>query len=69
MKKLVLEINDSVMDRFLWLLKHFSRDEVVIVDDDAIMTREDRAAYEKAKKELEKGEAVTLDELKKELIH
>lgn len=69
MKRLVLEINESVMERFLWLLKHFSREEVNIVDDDAIMTREDHAAYEKAKEELERGEAVSLEKLKKDLIH
>ena len=67
MKRIVLEVNESVIDKFMWLLKHFSRDEVEIVDDDTLFTREDNAAYEKAKKELERGEAISLEELKKEL--
>jgi hypothetical protein len=32
MKTLTLKIDDSVSDNFLWLLQHFSQNEVSIVD-------------------------------------
>lgn len=32
MKTLTLAIDDRVKDRFLWLLGHFSRDEIRILD-------------------------------------
>ncbi len=32
MKTLTLAIDDRVTDRFLWLLGHFSRDEIRILD-------------------------------------
>ena len=32
MKTLTLKIDDSVSDKFLWLLQHFSQNEVSIVD-------------------------------------
>lgn len=32
MKTLTLKIDDSVSDKFLWLLQHFSQNEVSIVE-------------------------------------
>ena len=32
MKTLTLAVDDSVKDKFLWLLEHFSRDEIRILD-------------------------------------
>jgi hypothetical protein len=32
MKTLTLKIDDSVSDKFLWLLQHFAQNEVSIVD-------------------------------------
>ena len=32
MQTLTLAIDDRVKDRFLWLLEHFSRDEIRILD-------------------------------------
>ena len=69
MKRVILEVNDSVIDKFMWLLKHFSKNEVAIVDDDTLFTKEDLAAYKKATKELKKGETTSLEELKEELTH
>lgn len=34
MKTLILKLDDSVSDKFLWLLQHFSQNEVSIVDAD-----------------------------------
>jgi hypothetical protein len=32
MKTLTLKVDDSVSDKFLWLLQHFAQNEVSIVD-------------------------------------
>lgn len=32
MRTITLQIDDSVSDKFLWLLDHFSRDEIKILD-------------------------------------
>ncbi len=38
MQTLTLQIDDSVNEKFMWLLKHFSPDEVAILDSDMLMS-------------------------------
>jgi hypothetical protein len=33
MRTITLQIDDSVSDKFLWLLDHFSKDEIKILDE------------------------------------
>ncbi len=34
MQTLILKVNDSVIDKFFWLLKHFDKSEIEILDFD-----------------------------------
>ena len=34
MKTLTIRINDTVSDKFAWLLEHFSPDEIIILEQD-----------------------------------
>ena len=38
MQTLTLQIDESVNEKFMWLLKHFSPDEVAILDSDMLMS-------------------------------
>lgn len=70
MKTLTLKIDDSVSDKFLWLLEHFSSSEIKIleqadyVSDDEYLRSVDgmvQSIHEARNESLERG--VTLDEL------
>lgn len=41
MKTLTLHVSDEISDQFLWLLKHFSPDEIAIVDIQAHFSDDD----------------------------
>jgi hypothetical protein len=41
MKTLTLAIDDRVKDKFLWLLQHFSRDEIRILEQSEHMSDDD----------------------------
>lgn len=40
MQTLTLQIDDAVNEKFMWLLNHFSKDEVAILDSDIMVTDE-----------------------------
>lgn len=64
MHTITIEVNDSEVDKFYWLLDHF-KDQAKIVSDEPIETPEDLRAYRLAKKEQEDGETVSFEDLKK----
>lgn len=33
MKTITLKVDENIFDKFQWLLKHFSKDEIVIVNE------------------------------------
>lgn len=41
MKTLTLAIDDRVKDQFTWLLEHFSRDEIRILDQSDLVSDDD----------------------------
>jgi hypothetical protein len=40
MQTLTLQVDDAVTEKFMWLLNHFSPDEVAILDSDTLVTDE-----------------------------
>jgi len=66
MKTLTLNIEDSIFDEFIIYLNQKYSTKINIIEDD-IFTVEDEEAYNKAIKELENGEAISLEQLKEEL--
>ncbi|MCL5991515.1 MAG: hypothetical protein M1419_05375 [Bacteroidetes bacterium] len=65
MKTLTLNISESIYDELLSLLNTKYPDNISVVDDD-IFTEEDETTYLEALGELERGEAINLEQLKKE---
>jgi hypothetical protein len=70
MRTITLQINDSVNDKFLWLLDRFSKDEVKILeqsdyvsDDEYLRQIEGIAQSIKAARSESIEQSVTLDEL------
>jgi Ni2+-binding GTPase involved in maturation of urease and hydrogenase len=63
MKTLTLNIDDNIYDEFMTLLKSKYYYKISIIDDD-IFTKEDEKAYRKGITQLEKGEALSLEQLK-----
>lgn len=41
MKTLTLSIDDSVSDKFMWLLQHFSTNEIRVLSSEVIMSDDD----------------------------
>lgn len=41
MEMITLKIDDSVKDKFFWLLKHFDKDEITILDRDEFKSDDD----------------------------
>ena len=66
MKTLTLNISDSIYDELLSLLSTKYPDDISVIDDD-IFTEEDEKAYLEALGELERGEAISFEQLKKEI--
>ena len=70
MKTLTLRVNDTVSEKFAWLLEHFSPDEIIIleqdeyVDDDTYLRTIDGMVQSILDARIEPAEnAVTLDNL------
>ncbi|WP_019895132.1 hypothetical protein [Hydrogenovibrio halophilus] len=70
MKTLTLQVNDEVSDKFLWLLTHFSPNEIAILDtedglDDDAFLRRDPQMVESLKQARNEPESngVSLEEL------
>ncbi len=41
MKTITLKIDDDVSDKFMWLLQHFSKNEVTVLDCDGYLSDDD----------------------------
>lgn len=69
MKKIEINIQDSIFSKFLWLLGHFSSDEIQIDTklDYEIALKEDKEAYNIAMNDFGKGNIDTLEQLKKKI--
>ena len=70
MQTVTLKIEDSISDKFLWLLNHFSQNEITILDQDKYVSDDEylrsidgmvESILEARKEPIEKG--VTLDKL------
>ncbi len=70
MQTVTLKLEDSVADKFLWLLSHFDKQEISIIDKDEYISDDDylrsidgmvESILEARKEPIEKG--VTLDKL------
>jgi len=70
MQTVTLKLEDSVSDKFLWLLDHFDRDEISIIDKDEYISDDEylrsidgmvESILEARNEPIEKG--VTLDKL------
>ena len=70
MRTITLLVEDSISDKLLWLLKHFDKKEVAIIDEDRYITDDEylrsipgmvESILEAKNEPIEKG--VTLDKL------
>ena len=70
MQTITLKVEDNVNDKFLWLLEHFSKNEIKILDQSEYQSDDDylrsingmvQSIQEARKEPIEKG--VTLDKL------
>ena len=70
MQTVTLKVEDSVSDKFLWLLSHFSKKEVSIIDQEEYVSDDEylrsidgmvESILEARKEPIEKG--VTIDKL------
>ena len=70
MQTVTLKLEESISDKFLWLLKHFDRDEISIIDKDEYISDDEylrsidgmvESILEARNEPIEKG--VTLDKL------
>ena len=71
MKTVTLKIEDSISDKFLWLLNHFSKNEIQILeqsdyvsDDEYLRSIEGMVESIKEARDEPIEKAVTLDKLK-----
>ncbi len=68
MRTLRLNVDDSIYDIIVKFLSLLPKDKIVFIEDDEdIMTKELLEEKMKALEELEQGEAISLEEIKKEL--
>jgi hypothetical protein len=70
MKTICLEVKDDIFNKVLDFLKLLPKDSINVRVDDAddIFTVEDEKVYKKSIRELRNGEAISLEQAKKELI-
>lgn len=70
MKTIRLEVRNDIFSKVLDFLRLLPEDsfKVRVDEPDDIFTEDDKKAYEKAVSELQNGEAVSLDQAKKELL-
>ena len=58
MPNVVLQVNESVMEKFMWLLGHFSKEEIILRDESFLAAK---AYLHKEREDMEKG-AKMIDE-------
>ena len=70
MKTICLEVKDDIFNKVLDFLKLLPKDSINVRVDDAddIFTVEDEKVYKKSIRELRNGEAISLEQAKKELL-
>ena len=70
MKTICLEVKDDIFNKVLDFLKLLPKDTINVRVDDAddIFTVEDEKVYKKSIRELRNGEAISLEQAKKELL-
>lgn len=70
MKTICLEVKDDLFTKVLDFLKLLPEDSfnVRTDDDDDVFTEDDRAAYNEAIRELKAGEAIDLEQAKREIL-
>jgi len=70
MKTICLELKDDIFYKVLDFLKLLPKDSIKVRVDDAddIFTVEDEKVYKKSIRELRNGEAISLEQAKKELL-
>ena len=70
MQTITIKLDDNISDKFLWLLNHFSKDEVSIIDKDEYVSDDEylrsidgmvESIIEAKNEPIEKG--VTIDKL------
>lgn len=71
MKTICLEVKDDIFARVFDFLKLLPEDSFRVRLDDAddVFTDEDEKIYEKSIRELRSGEAISLDQAKRELLN
>ncbi|CAA6810932.1 MAG: Unknown protein [uncultured Campylobacterales bacterium] len=55
MKTITIKIEDTIYDKFKWLLSHFTKDEAYIVEDFDYISKEDIHKLEKISNEYKNG--------------
>ncbi len=69
MQKILVEIDNSIYDKVIWFLNQLPKQKIQILDlDDGVYSKEDKLAFDKAKKEFDNGEFYSLEEARKELL-
>ena len=70
MKTICLEVKDDLFTKVLDFPKLLPKDSfnVRTDEDDDVFTEEDRAAYNEAIRELRAGEAISLEQAKREIL-
>lgn len=72
MRCVLVEVSDEIYHHFTEVLGNFPKNQVRIqeeFDNDNFFSAEDDIAYQKALKELDNGETVSLEDLKEELLN
>lgn len=70
MRTICLEVKDDIFNKVLDFLRLLPKDSIKVRVDDAddIFTPEDERVYKKSIRELRNGEAIGLEQAKKELL-
>jgi hypothetical protein len=63
MRTITLKIDDSISDKFLWLLAHFSKDEVKIIEQSVYVSDDEYLrGLEGMVQSIQKGRAESIDQ-------
>lgn len=70
MRTICLEVKDDIFNKVLDFLRLLPKDSIKVrVDEtDDIFTKEDEKVYKKSIRELRNGDAISLEQAKKELL-
>ena len=71
MRKILVEINEDSYQDFVGLISSIPKDKIRLWEEinyDDFFSEEDNEAYQKALRELKQGEAISLEDIKKEML-